>query len=167
MATKTIEQSISSIQETINLIMDITEGLSEDMIRYKPSENEWSIIQILSHLAEAIPYWLSEIKHVTDAPGSQWGRGLQDPARLAAVSNPENLSIVKVKDEVAGLKQQVETGLIDLTEEQLREESPHRNFQKFGNKPVSFIIDHFIEEHLEGHYGQIKRNLSKLNELGE
>ena len=163
MATKTIEQSISSIQETINLIMDITEGLSEEMIRYKPSENEWSIIQILSHIAEAIPYWLSEIKYVTDAPGSQWGRGLQDSARLAAVSNPEILSIVKVRGEVAGLKQQVETGLIDLTEEQLREESPHRNFQKFGNKPVSFIIDHFIEEHLEGHYGQIKRNLTKLN----
>lgn len=162
MTTITIEQSITSIQETIDLIIDITESLPEDIIRFKPSENEWSIIQILSHISEAIPYWLGEIKHVTDLPGSKWGRGLQDPARLAAVSDSENLSIKKVQEEVVGLKQKVEVGLAYLTEDQLRIESPHRNFQKFGNKPVSYIIDHFIEEHLEGHYGQIKRNLTKI-----
>ena len=161
MATKTIEQSISSIQETIDLIIDITQGLPEDIIRFKPTENEWSIIQILSHISEAIPYWLDEVKHVTDSPGSEWGRGLQDPARVAAVSDPDSLSIKKVQEEVAELKHKVEKELVYLTEAQLRIESPHRNFQKFGNKPVYFIVDHFIEEHLEGHYEQIKRNLSK------
>ena len=51
--------------------------------------------------------------------------------------------------------------------ETLKQESPHRNFAKFGNKPVSFIIDHFIEEHVAGHAKQILRNLDKLRKNEE
>ena len=62
-----------------------------------------------------------------------------------------------------GLKQQISDRLGNLSEAQLEAENPHRNFEKFGNKPVSFIIDHFIEEHVDKHYGQVQRNLSKLD----
>ena len=73
---------------------------------------------------------------------------------------------LKVDEEIAvlkGLKQQVADRLSNVSEAQLEEENPHRNFEKFGNKPVSFIIDHFIEEHVEKHNGQVQRNLSKLD----
>ena len=43
-----------------------------------PTEEEWSILQILSHVKEATPYWLNEIKRVLEQPGCEWGRGLQD-----------------------------------------------------------------------------------------
>ena len=36
--------------------------LSEETIRWKPSEEEWSIMQILCHVVEAVPYWLGEIE---------------------------------------------------------------------------------------------------------
>ena len=162
MGIKTINKSIQSIQESLNEILSITEDLSEETIRWNPTIEEWSILQILSHLGEAIPYWLGEVKRVVDAPGSAWGRGLQDAARLAAVTNMEELSVENVITEVAKLKQQVASELQELNEEKLQKESPHRNFAKFGNKPVSFIIDHFIEDHIAGHCAQIKRNLSKL-----
>ena len=64
--------------------------------------------------------------------------------------------------EVGQLSQKVENGLQELDAETLKQESPHRNFAKFGNKPVSFIIDHFIEEHVAGHAKQIQRNLSNF-----
>ncbi|MFP7737061.1 DinB family protein [Priestia aryabhattai] len=165
METKTINksiQSIQSIQASLNEILAITEDLSEETVRWNPTDEEWSILQILSHLGEAIPYWLNEVKRVVDAPGSAWGRGLQDAARLAAVTNIEELSVESAIAEVAKLKQQVASELQELDEVQLQKESPHRNFDKFGNKPVSFIIYHFIEEHIAGHCEQIKRNLSKL-----
>ncbi len=160
--TSQIQAYITSIQQSLDKMIEICEGLSEEVLRFKPSEEEWSIVQILSHVNEATPYWLGEIERVIEKPGSEWGRGLQDPARLAAVSNPDSLS---VKELLAGLKAQrenVANTLGRLSEEQLAIESPHRNFAKFGNKPVSFIISHFLDEHIAGHVEQIKRNLSKV-----
>ena len=84
---------------------------------------------------------------------------------LAAVSNPGDLPFEKTLFDVFLLKDEVRVALSTLTEEQLKIESPHRNFAKFGNKPVSFMIGHFIDEHLAGHHGQIQRNLSKLVEV--
>ena len=53
--------------------------------------------------------------------------------------------------EVGILRTKVASGLQGLDTETLKQESPHRNFAKFGAKPVSFIIDHFIDEHVAGH----------------
>ena len=157
-----MNESIQSIQASLSEIISAVESLSEETIRRKPSEEEWSILQILSHLVEAVPYWLGEVERVVQVPGSDWGRGLQDSDRLAAVTDTEKLSVKQVIAEVALLGQDVESGLQGLTPEILKQESPHRNFAKFGHKPVSFIIDHFIEEHVAGHAGQIQRNLSKF-----
>ncbi|MET3317221.1 UNVERIFIED_ORG: putative damage-inducible protein DinB [Peribacillus simplex] len=163
MAYQSIGTSIQSFQQSIDHILETTANLSEKTIRCNPTEEEWSIMQILSHIAEAIPYWLGEVETVVATPGSKWGRGLQDPARLAAVTDTEKLSVDEVLKQVDELKYKVESGLGKLDEETLSKESPHRNFAKFGNKPVSYIVDHFIDDHVSGHYDQIKRNLSKIN----
>ncbi|MFI8492827.1 DinB family protein [Peribacillus butanolivorans] len=162
MAYQSISTSIQSFQQSIDHILETTANLSEKTIRCNPTEEEWSIMQILSHIAEAIPYWLGELETVVATPGSKWGRGLQDPARLAAVTDTEKLSVDEVLKQVDELKYKVESGLGKLDEETLSKESPHRNFAKFGNKPVSYIVDHFIDDHVSGHYDQIKRNLSKI-----
>ena len=55
---KTVNESIQSIQKSLNEILSSTENLSEEVIRWNPSKEEWSILQILSHLVEGVPYWL-------------------------------------------------------------------------------------------------------------
>ncbi|MBO0999372.1 DinB family protein [Bacillus sp. SD075] len=162
MAYKEIGTSIQSVQRSIDHILETAANLPDETIRFKLTDDEWSIMQILSHLAEAIPYWLGEVENVVAVPGSQWGRGLQDPARLAAVADTDKLAVDDVMKQVEELKYKVESCLGKLDEETLSKESPHRNFAKFGNKPASYIIDHFIDEHVSGHYDQIKRNLSKI-----
>ncbi|SNT35224.1 Uncharacterized damage-inducible protein DinB (forms a four-helix bundle) [Bacillus sp. OK838] len=162
MAYHEIGTSIQSVQQSIDHILETAANLPEETIRLKPTEEEWSIMQILSHLAEAIPYWLGEVETVIAKPGAKWGRGLQDPARLAAVGDIDKLDVDDVLKQVEELKYEVESRLGNLDEEALSKESPHRNFAKFGNKPVSYIVDHFIDEHVSGHYDQIKRNLSKI-----
>ena len=52
---KTVNESIQRIQQSLHEILMITENLSEETIRWKPSEEEWSILQILSHLVEGGP----------------------------------------------------------------------------------------------------------------
>src|SRR3954466_14001085 len=93
---KTVNESIQHIQQSLHDILNVTKNLSEETIRWKPSEEEWSILQVLSHLVEGVPYWLGEVERVVAEPGSSWGRGLQDPARLEAVTDVENLSVMDV-----------------------------------------------------------------------
>lgn len=162
MPTSQVEKYINSIQSSTDDILNTISGLSEKTIRWNPTEEEWSILQILNHLNEATPYWLSEMETVLEKPGSEWGRSLDHPARLEAVESPEKLNVNEVIKEVEGLKAEVSERLSKVDDARLSEENPHRNFKKFGNKPVSFIVEHFIDEHTAKHHGQIERNLSKL-----
>ena len=38
---------ITSVSESINRIIETVKGLSEETIRWNPSEEEWSIMQIM------------------------------------------------------------------------------------------------------------------------
>lgn len=57
--TKTLQTSaIESVQQSIQNIISLVKDLSEKEIRWNPSAEEWSIMQIITHVAEAIPYWV-------------------------------------------------------------------------------------------------------------
>jgi len=163
MANTNVQGYIDSIQTSLDNIISTVEKLPEDTIRWNPTEEEWSILQILNHVAEATDFWLGELDTILEKPGSEWGRGLQHEGRLAAVENPESLDVNEVIESIKSKKEVVENELSKVSDERLTEENPHRNFEKFGNKPVSFLIEHFLVEHTEGHYEQIQRNLSKLD----
>src|SRR4051812_6473509 len=119
MTVTTINSTLQTINASIDSIVKSIENVPEKDIRWNPTEEEWSILQIVSHLNEAVPYWLTEVERVIAHPGSKWGRGLTDADRLAAVANPSEL---KVDEEIAafkGLKQQVTDRLGNLSEGQL------------------------------------------------
>jgi uncharacterized damage-inducible protein DinB len=161
MAATTLSQSIADINLSLDKIIQQVKELETETIQRKPSEEEWSIKQILCHIVEAVPYWLNEIETLIASPGIEWGRGLQDSARLQAVQNTENESLSIVLTELVKLKGQVEKTLSNLNDEMLKQEAPSRN-PRFGVKPLSFIVDHLLVEHVEKHYSQIQRNLSKF-----
>jgi hypothetical protein len=57
----------------------------------------------------------------------------------------------------------VQTTLSSLSEDDLNIESPSRN-PRFGTKPMSFIVDHLLVEHLDTHLKQIRRNVQQYKE---
>ncbi|KAA0759586.1 DinB family protein [Bacillus sp. SH5-2] len=164
MMTIKIKDSIKSIQQSLNQVIQKVEGFSDDSLRWNPTEAEWSVMQILCHLVEAVPYWLDEIEQLLENPGKEWGRGLQDGDRLAAVnkSKVDSTSLSNVLIELEALKSQVAQTLNKLDKEKLALEAPSRN-PRFGTKPILFIVDHLLVEHTSKHLGQIERNLSKFN----
>jgi uncharacterized damage-inducible protein DinB len=164
MAALSINDSIQSIHQSLDQIIQTAEGLSNDVLRLNPTEEEWSVMQILTHVVEAIPYWLDEIEQLLEEPGKEWGRGLQHEGRLAAVSKSkvDSTSLSEVLKELEALKPQVEQTLTKLDEIKLAMVAPSRN-PRFGTKPISFIVDHLLVEHANKHLGQIERNLTKVN----
>ncbi|MFV2047186.1 DinB family protein [Metabacillus sp. YM-086] len=164
--TKTLQTSaIESVQQSIQNIISLVKDLSENEIRWNPSTEEWSIMQIITHVTEAIPYWVKEIQQIKKHPEQTWGRGLTDETRLKTVSeeNVNSLQVSDVLDQLASIPVDVEETLQALSSEDLAIIAPSRN-PRFDGKPVEFIVNHLIVEHVEKHYHQIQRNLSKFNQ---
>lgn len=151
------------MNESIDGIVNKVEGLSEDVIYYKPSEQEWSIIEIIGHVEEVIPYWVNEFVRVVEADGTDWGRGLQDKARLQAVAEAPSRNATDILNGIKEAQQYANAKWETLKEQDLSLEAPHRN-PKFGVKPMSFLVEHFITGHLANHVKQIERNVSKYNQ---
>lgn len=158
------KSNITSVNESIDRILDTVKGLSEETIRWNPTADEWSIMQIMAHIVEALPFWVGEVEQLVETPGKQWGRNHLHEPRLQAVK-PETVDAISVEEivkELQQVKQTVQAGIENLTSDQLVAEATSVN-PNFGTKPLSFIIDHLIDQHVNKHEGQIQRNLSKLS----
>lgn len=158
------QKYITSVNESIDRIIETVNGLSEETIRWQPTEDEWSIMQIVAHIIEALPYWIEEIEQLVNTPGKAWGRNHLHEGRLEAVK-PETVDAISVNEllqQLEQVKQTVQTGIENLTVEQLAAEAASVN-PNFGTKPLVFIIEHLIDQHVNKHEGQIQRNLTKLS----
>ena len=120
---------------------------------------------IITHIAEAIPYWAKEISNIKVNHEDLWGRGLTDEVRLQAVSEEKinGTTVVEVMEQLSTIPITIENVLNTLTDEELHIQAPSRN-PRFNNKSIDFIVNHLIVEHTEKHYKQIERNVLKFNE---
>lgn len=155
-----LKEAILSTQQSLEQIIAVSRTVSSDLLHWKPAEDKWSIMEVLVHVDEAIPYWLKEIELLLATPGITWGRGLQDEQRLAALATAGSRSLDEVLASIEKAIDQVRQVLEPITEDQLKQESPSRN-PRFGTKPLSFVIQHLLVEHAAVHDRQIKRNIEQ------
>ncbi|MBO1626671.1 DinB family protein [Bacillus arachidis] len=161
----TIRQYQSQMNNYIDEILNKVEKSSEEVILWKPSDEEWSVLQILCHVEEIIVYWIAEFGRVVKAEGKvEWGRGLQDEARLKAVQEAEHRVVSDVMNGIQKAKEYANEQLSQLKNEALLVKAPHRN-PKFGMKSMDFLVKHFVTEHLNKHRNQIERNIEKYKLL--
>jgi 2-keto-4-pentenoate hydratase/2-oxohepta-3-ene-1,7-dioic acid hydratase in catechol pathway len=152
-----VKEYATKINNNINRIVSIAKEQPEEVIQWKPSEEEWSIAQILNHVEEANRFWLQELKRIGANPEIKWGRGLDHKERLAAVSS-NHYDTELILNRIYSFKTTIRQTLVNLNDHDLLVEATHKN-PKFGTKPLSFLVDHFMVEHLEKHVSQIERNL--------
>lgn len=159
-----LQESINAIRETSNSIIEMARKLPDEAIRWKPSVEGWSILEVLCHLEEAVPYWATEIRRVVANPGVEWGRGHRDEVRLAAVALAAQRTVGEVLTGVQKGAQAAVKILETLRDADLEIESPSRN-PRFGIKPMSFVLDHLLVVHLSNHLGQMQRNFNQFQVL--
>ncbi|HZG84562.1 DinB family protein [Paenibacillus sp.] len=153
-----VKDSILSIQQTTDQIVRTCERLPQEVLLWKPSEEKWSVMEVLCHVEEVVPYWLAELQETIESPQRSWGRGLQHEGRLAAVAVAHERNASEVLRNITNSKRQVEDVLGAISEDELGIEAESRN-PRFGTKPLSFIVEHLLKEHLVTHYQQIMRNI--------
>src|SRR5690606_25595214 len=110
-----MQVAIESTQRSLEQIITTSKGLSPELIKWKPAEDKWSVMEVLVHVDEALPYWLDEITRLLGKPGTEWGRGLQDEKRLAALASAGQRSLHEVLASLEQIIQRVEQVLGPIT----------------------------------------------------
>ncbi|MDQ6596064.1 DinB family protein [Bacillus salipaludis] len=163
MTTAVLNEKLELFKKGIEDIVAILKNTEEETLYVKPSENEWSAMQIVSHILEAVDFWVADLEALLVVPGAKWGRNHEHVRRLAAV-NEEIVSRINKDDAINALQNlvpKVEEALVKVKEEDLVKTAPSYN-PNFDGKPLSFLVDHLIVKHFLGHYGQIVRHLEKI-----
>ena len=163
MTVHTLNEGIVQFKASIDDMIQIIETTEPDLLYKKPSEGEWSAMQIASHVIEAIRFWATDVEALLIVPGAKWGRNHEHVRRLAAVDEQVVASLTK-ESAIAllnGVKIDTEKVLNKVTEAHLKQIAPSYN-PNFDRKPLFFIVDHLIIKHVEGHVEQMQRHLSKV-----
>jgi uncharacterized damage-inducible protein DinB len=134
--------------------------LPPDLITWQPAADVWSVMDILCHVQEFIPYWTAQTLRVIEDPQEAWGRDHTDRERLAAVANTAARRLSDVQQAIQQAAAESAATLSRLSDADLDVEAASRN-PRWGVKPAGFIVDHLIIEHVEKHTGQVRRNAAQ------
>ena len=163
MTTAVINEKVEAFKKGFEDIVEVLNNTDEATLYVKPSTEEWSAMQVVSHVLEAVDFWVADLEALLIVPGAKWGRNHEHVRRLAAVD--ENVvAQLKKEDAIQALQNlvpKVEVALGKVKEEDLEKTAPSYN-PNFDGKPLSFLIDHLIVKHVVGHHGQIVRHLAKV-----
>ena len=104
------QQAIKETKIAIEEMIRFVSKLSEETIRWKPSAEEWLIMQVVAHVVEAIPFWLGEINQIRQHSDEVWGRDHTHQGRLEAVqeSRVDQLPVEELLQALAQLPEQTE-----------------------------------------------------------
>ena len=149
------------LQTIADEILAEVERLPPAIITWIPGDGAWSVMDILCHIREFVPFWTGETVRIVRRPDEPWGRDHTDTARLAAVTGTAANTLEDVLADMRRLvRQSVET-LSHLSDADLSVEATSRN-PRWGLKPASFVVDQLLVHHVEKHLGQIRRNVTQF-----
>lgn len=117
--------------------------------------DEWSAIQTMGHIAEMIPYWLSQCEHLIAATGEPlpFGRQLDDPERLGGVKQGESWSLAEAGQQVSAA---LRTGAQAIREMPLAARGKRGLHSRFGVVSVAQIVERTVVAHAEEHLAQVR-----------
>lgn len=121
-------------------------------------DNEWSVMQILGHMVEMIPYWLRHCRVLIAATAEPpvFGRGPDTPERMAGIERGSNGD---PKELLGLLNDEVEAAARAIREMSAAERSKKGLHIKLGELTVADSVERFIVAHAEEHLEQIRAAL--------
>ncbi|WP_079527393.1 DinB family protein [Halobacillus hunanensis] len=156
-----LQEYQQQVEQRVSQYLNVSD-VSEDIVKWKPSEDEWSILQVHCHVNESLNFWTEDLLGAVNG-NEKWGRTLKHEGRLAAVENVEGTNIQEIRSQIEASRDRVVNELGKLDPSVLDMEKEHVN-PKFGVKPLSFLVEHFIVEHVDKHVSQAERNVNNYKQ---
>ncbi|GIV43062.1 MAG: PadR family transcriptional regulator [Bacteroidia bacterium] len=157
-------------------ILQLTEGIDNEILKKKPSDAEWSVIEICNHLMVieqlSIGYIRNKIEKADQAKPVNFQSKLKGWILRIALSLPLRFKAPKAVSQIPAPKTFADLSMIwDMTRKELWkviEKVPEGSYNKaFFKHPISGymtiedMLDFFIV-HTKHHIKQIKRTLQKV-----
>ncbi len=124
-------------------------------------EASWGPREVLSHVAEMLPFWLGELERVVDGDGDRavpFGRVADDASRIGLIARDRSLPLRVLFARIdAGLGGWLDR-LSTLTDADRSRVGQH---PRLGEMPVSGIADRFVIGHAEEHLVQLESILAE------
>lgn len=158
-----MESKFEKFNTSMAGMVALVEQTEAEVLYKKPSDAEWSVMQIATHIIEAIEFWVADLEALLVVPGAKWGRNHEHVRRLAAVEENYVAAVTKelALEKLKALVPLVKASFEKVQEADLEKTAPSYN-PNFDGKPLAFLIDHLIVLHAEGHLGQMQRHLEKV-----
>ena len=151
------------LQATTDEILSEVRRMPRELVTWIPAEGVWSVMDILCHIREFVPFWTNETLRIARRPQEQWGRDHTDAGRLAAVANTASHRLDDALSDIRRAVQHSAEILKGLSDADLAVEAGSKN-PRWGMKPASFVVDQMLVQHVEKHLGQIRRNVAQFAE---
>ncbi|NWJ47723.1 MAG: DinB family protein [Chloroflexi bacterium] len=155
-----IEDACRRMTDAFNEVIALADNellqVNPDALYHNTSGVEWSIMQVLAHIAEFMPYWAGEIEKILVVPGVKFGRGIEDENRVGAIAEHGNDSLAQMTASLRAAYARLFVTLLRLTDADLDKSGIH---VVQGDKTIASIIHHTIIGHLTGHLNQIRQTL--------
>ena len=149
------EVRAQQLEAAVQGILQQIEGLGQATLYQEPDEGEWSVMKILAHVAELIPYWTRQAQDVaTRAENNQpFGRTHEDSDRIAAVEEHAHDSLEDVLPRIRSGLAEATAALRALPPEGWKRTARHA---RRGEMTVEQIVDQFLLEHIDEHSEQMR-----------
>jgi hypothetical protein len=119
---------------------------------------QWEWGQVWAHLAEFIPYWMTQAGHVlaasggADDPPVPFGRVKSNPERVAAIERDRAVPVDELWARLQGQVAALRAFLREMTPQQWAARGVH---QTLGVVNMPHLVDEFLVGHLEQHAAQL------------
>ncbi len=158
-------EAAAHLESAAAALLAAVERLPDEVVHWKPATNVWSVMEIVSHVREFVPYWTTQALQVARDPDRLWGRDHLDPDRLAAIQQGVGQTLAAAAAATREVVRASAEALRSLSDRDFASTAVSRN-PRWGRQPASFIVDHLVIQHVEKHLGQIRRNVEQFQERG-
>jgi len=139
-------------------LRDLSRGQLDGRTDPDPATGErWQAGQVWAHLAEFIPYWISQAERVLAAESSDpvtFGRTRANPERVAAIERDQHRGTTTLWHDIREDLNDLRTFLGEITAQGWQAKGLHPTR---GAMPISQIVDEMLIGHLEEHAAQLER----------
>jgi uncharacterized damage-inducible protein DinB len=124
-------------------------------VQTHPGDGEWSVMQVLGHLAEMIPYWLDHCHRLVAASGEplQFGRNLEATERLVGVERGATGDLVEM---LSLVDHEIQVAVQTIREMSPADRARQGIHSRYGAINVAQVIERFIVAHAEEHLAQVQ-----------
>jgi hypothetical protein len=148
-----VAELIDAVERTGEQYAEFIEAQTLEAFHFRPGPDEWSAAEITGHVAEFPATFSEQARRLSEQPGLQLGRSLDDPGRVEAVKKLAGAEPLEAAALVRSTVQSALGSLQSIEPAGWQVKGQHRTY---GEMTVQQIVQRFVADHLRTHLEQAR-----------